>query len=145
MTLRDLQNTLSDLARFANAAGGKKGGADLRLISGILTGDDDLPAEKAVEELSSLIEEFKQEIREAYTERLTLAATSFDQFEPVLAELAANKLMEKDDTDKIAHAYIGARPKYKNRKAALDAIKDRFEERVYQASKMKIVERYRVG
>jgi len=145
MTLRDLRNTLADLARFADAAGGRKGGADLRAISGLLTGNDDLPAEKAVEELSLLIEEFKHEIRQMYIERLTLAATSFDQFEPVFAELAANKLMDKDDVDKIAYAYIGARTKYRNRKAALDAVKDRFEERVYQASKMKIVERYKVG
>jgi hypothetical protein len=145
MTLRDLQNTLADLARFADASGGKKGGADIRTISGLLAGGGDLPAEKAIEELSSLIEEFKQEIRQAYTERLTLAATRFDEFEPVFAELTANKLMDKDDMDKIAHAYIGARATYRSRKAALDAIKDRFEERVYQASKMKIVERYKVG
>jgi hypothetical protein len=126
-----LRNTLTDLARFADATGGKKGGADLRAISGLLAGNDDLPAEQAIEELSTLIEEFKQEIRQMYMERLTLAATSFDQFEPMFGELAANKLMDKDDVDKIAYAYIGARTKYKNRKAALDAIKDRFEERVY--------------
>jgi hypothetical protein len=145
MTLRDLQNALSDLARFADAAGGRKGGADLRAISEVLKGDGDLSAETSIEELSSLIEELKEELRQSYAKRLAEATPSFDRFEPVFAELTANKAVDKDDMDKIAYAYIGARTKYRNRKAALDAIKDRFEERVYQASKLKIVERYKVG
>jgi hypothetical protein len=82
---------------------------------------------------------------ERYIEDLREATHSFDSFLPVFKSLKADKAIGKEEMDRIAHGYIGGRLAYKSRKAALDAIFDRFEERVYQASKLRVVARYRVG
>jgi hypothetical protein len=92
-----------------------------------------------------LIAEQKNLACAEYVERLNHAGTDNVVFEPVVAGLAADKSINKDDMDVIAHNYTLGRRKWKNRKAALDAIRDRFNERAYHASKMKIVERYKVG
>ena len=53
--------------------------------------------------------------------------------------------MGKDDVDAIAHAFTGGRVKWSSRKAAVEAIRKKFAERAYQQSKMRIVEKYKVG
>ncbi|MEO0809044.1 MAG: hypothetical protein AAFW82_00090 [Pseudomonadota bacterium] len=52
--------------------------------------------------------------------------------------------MKKRDIDIIAHAYIGGREKWPSKKAALEAIEQRFVERAYHASRMNILSKTRV-
>ncbi len=141
MTLRNLQDSLTSLASFADATGEKKGAAALRALSRLLDGKADTPAETAIMGVSALVEEYKYEIVHTYAGRLSAAATSSRDFEPVFADLRANKLAGKDDMDMIAHSYTGVRRKYISRQAALDVIHGHFEERANQAGKMQSAER----
>ncbi len=140
MTLRNLQDSLAGLASFADATGEKKGAAALRALSRLLDGKDDTPVETAIMGVSPLVEEYKHEIIDTYIERLS-AVTSSGEFEPVFADLQANKLAGKHEMETIAHTYIGARRKYQSRQAALDAIRGHFEERARQAANMQSAER----
>jgi hypothetical protein len=145
MTLRNLQDSLAGLASFADATGEKKGAAALRALSRLLDGKDDTPAETAIMGVSALVEEYKSGIIHTYIARLSAAAASSGEFEPVFAGLRADKLAGKDDIDKIAHGYTGARRKYISRQAALDAIRGHFEERACQAGKMQSAERHKAA
>jgi hypothetical protein len=140
MTLRNLQDSLAGLASFADATGEKKGAAALRALSRLLDGKDDTPVETAIMGVSPLVEEYKHEIIDTYIERLS-AVTSSGEFEPVFADLQANKLAGKDGMEKIAHVCTGVRRKYANRQAALDAIRGYFEERAHQTANMQSAER----
>jgi hypothetical protein len=145
MTLRNLQDSLTGLASFADATGEKKGAAALRALSRLLDGKDDTPADNAIMGVSALVEEYKCEIVHTYAGRLTAAAASSSEAETVFADLRANKLAGKYEIEKIAHACTGVRRKYTSRQAALDALRGHFAEGAFQGGEMQSAERYKAA
>ncbi len=143
--LRNLRDALTDIEKLAKAAGGKKTSVDIAAIRDLLNGEDDASVGDSIAELRNLIEVHKAEVQNAYVQQLIDAETDFILFNTLHARLSADKTIEKLDMDVIACKYTNGREKWKNRKLALDAIRDRFEERVYQAGKMDLIKEYKPG
>jgi len=145
MSLKELRSALIDLASFAHAAGGARAAADIRKIEQILNGDESTSAATALEELSNLIAEHKATVQNEYIANLIESGADVTKFEEIHSLISQDERLDKADLDIIAHGYTRGRTKYKSRATALSSIRDRFEERAYQASKMKIVDQYKVG
>ena len=144
MNLKRMRDAIGDAAKLVGAAGSPAAANDLKAIGGILDGPDDLPADVALQELETLLAAAKRLARESYAERLTRAGTDKAAFDDVHAALDKDKCISKEDANSIALAYTLGRHRWPTRKAALEAIRKKFAERLYQESKMRIVERSKV-
>lgn len=90
---------------------------------------NDLPSETAQ----------KAHIREHYLVLLRAAGTSKLSFAKTMADLTANRRMDISDLSMIATAYIGASKRWKNRRAALLSIQEKFSERAFLESKIQLL------
>jgi hypothetical protein len=145
MSVKKLLASLSGLGAIVEAAGAKKAAEGLRALKGLFVGESDRPAAEALDELRNVLNAEKPAEREAYVKRLVDAGSDDAKFNTTVDELQKDKRMDKEDVDAIAHAFIGGRTKWPSRKAAVEALRKKFAERAYQASKMRIVEKYKVG
>lgn len=73
---------------------------------------------------------------------LRSAGTDEAEFVKALTALRDDKSITPETLYSIAHQYIGGRTKWPTRKAAIEAIKTRFIERGYQASKMELLKNF---
>jgi hypothetical protein len=89
---------------------------------GVDTSSEDMAraASKAIDE--ALVED--------YASRLDAAATDHAQFDAIYKAVEADKALKSPELIAIARAYAGAARKLTSKKAALDAIRKRFVERV---------------
>lgn len=71
---------------------------------------------------------------------LRSAGTDEAEFVKALTALRDDKGISNETLYSIAHQYIGGRTKWPTRKAAIEAIKTRFIERNWQASKMELIQ-----
>lgn len=92
----------------------------------------------------------KRLLRENHVKHLLEAGTNKSPFDIAHGALDKDKSVDKELADAIAHDYINtardinARKSWKTRKAAIDAIRNKFEERAYQQSKIQIVEKHKL-
>ncbi len=70
-----------------------------------------------------------------YTAKLQGAGLDRPAFEALMEEIKADGAVKKPEADAIAFAFIGGRRKYASKKAAFEAIEDRFLDRVRSHSK----------
>ena len=145
MNVKKLLDSLTGIAGVLNAAGARRAANDVTSVKGLLPNDEQRDAKEALDDLRNLLEQEKRSNVSAYVKRLNEALTDEALFDCVHSDLAADKAIGKDEADDIAHEYTGGRKKWASRKAALEAIRKKFVERAYQESKMKIVQRYKVG
>jgi hypothetical protein len=145
MDLRGLRNALSDISALVLESGGKKSANEIATIATLLEGDDNTPVVNAIENLTARLENEKETLRRDYVQQLLESEHDDQKFADSYQALSADRRAAKEDVDAIAHLYTSGRLKWNSRKAALAAIQDKYEERAYQRSKMKIVEGYKVG
>jgi hypothetical protein len=145
MNLRSLRDALSDISALVRESGGKKSADEIAAIATLLEGEDTAPVGNAIENLAAKLENEKETLRQDYVQRLLESELDDQRFAEVYQTLSDDRRVGKEDVDAIANIYTKGRPKWGSRKAALAAIQDKFEERAYQRSKMKIVEGYKVG
>lgn len=117
----------------------------VRSLKRLFLTNDTRAAEQAIGELREIIAGQKLAQRKAYAKRLHDAHSDQGQFDAAVADLSADKQMNKEDVDAIAHSFVGGRLKWPSRKAGIEALRKKFAERSYQEGKMRIVEKYRVG
>jgi hypothetical protein len=144
MALSVLRHALQSIADVIEAASTKRAAEDVRSIGTVLVGSDDRSATEAIADLERVMGLQGQLRRDSAIAQLNAANTDRAAFDAVIAELDKNKKITKDDVDAIAHTYTHGRTSWKSRKAAIDAIKVSFNDRAYQAAKMKIVEKAKV-
>ena len=145
MNVKQLLASLQGLAGVIEAAGAKKHASDLKSLEQIFDGQEDLEVGVALAELEKLLGDDKQRMRDEYLNRLVAAKTDEASFKAVHIEIERDQRVSKEDADAIAHSYTGGRRKWASRKASIEAIEKKFVERAYQESKMRIVERYKIG
>lgn len=145
MSVKKLLESLDGLGAIVEAAGAKKAADGLRALKGLFGADSNRPAAEALDELRGILDSEKQVDRGAYLKRLIDAGTDDVKFNAAIDELDKDKRMDKEDVDAIAHGFTGGRTKWPSRKAAMEALRKKFAERAYQASKMRIVEKYKIG
>jgi len=145
MSVKKLLESLDGLGAIVEAAGAKKAADGLRTLKGLFGGDSNRPAAEALDELRDVLDSEKLAERGAYLKRLVDAGTDEVKFNSAIDELEKDKRMGKEGVDAIAHGFTGGRTKWPSRKAAIEALRKKFAERAYQASKMRIVEKYKVG
>ncbi len=144
ITLKELRNSLYDVADVAEASGGKNAGRDIRLLNEMLSGDDNASALSAIDELECAISDPTAPLRKSYITLLEAAGTDKNIFDKTFNALKCDRQIKKNDIDHIAHAYIGGREKWPSKKAALEAIERRFIEIAYHESRMKILSKTKV-
>ena len=145
MIVKKLLESLQGLASVIETAGAKKHAQGLENLKGLFEGQEHRDTDEAIADLRKLLDDEKQRARGDYLKRLVDAKTDEAAFKSVHGELGRDPTISKEDADEIAHSYTGGRKKWATRKASLDAIQKKFVERAYQESKMKIVERYKIG
>lgn len=145
MIVKKLLESLQSLASVIEASGSKKSAEAVSTSANLLPSDDQRDASEALAELRQVLAEDNQRLRNTYVDRLHAAGTDEASFKLVYQDLSSDKLIGKGEADEIAHRFTGGRKKWSSRKAAVEAIHKKFVERAYQASKMEIVEKYKVG
>lgn len=145
MMLQKLIDALAGLRHVIAASGSKKVSDGLKPLEELLQAQKSGDVASALHELRETLSRDKARTLQLYVERLNQSGIDADAFARVAADLRADKFVDKEDADEIAHRYTGGRKKWPTRAAALKAIQKKFDERVYQASKMEIVKQYRVS
>ncbi len=141
MQLKKLKDAILGTAEVIEASGSRASANDVRKIVDVLGDQDDQSCDAALEELKLLLDKEKQNLTASYIQKLLDAGTDLSAFSKVHKELSKDKNILKADVDQIMLEYAGGgREKWPSRKAGIDAIKKKFNERAYRESKMKIVE-----
>lgn len=154
MRTNELKSVLERLEVVLAEAGARTAASDVRDLVELLDGYGDRPIDDFFEVLRSQAKPPKQRekiastatddrVVEQHVQALNDAALDRTAFEASLRALKDDSRAGKVEVDKIAHSFIGGRASWPTRKAALDAILTRFNERAFQASKMKHLEKFR--
>lgn len=138
-------DALTGLGTVIDAAGAKRSAEDIKSLCELFPADRFHSAEEALGELRKLLEVERENKRATHLKQLREAECEEVVFSRAVNALEIDKSVDADDINAIAHAYTEGRVKWPSRKAAIKAIRSRFVERSYQQSKMKIVERFRLG
>jgi predicted RNA binding protein with dsRBD fold (UPF0201 family) len=144
MALSVFRQALRNLADVVEASGTKKAAEDVRAIATVLPGPDERQVGDAIADLERLMKLEGEQRLELYVAQLNAAGTDRSVFERIVDDITKNKRVTKQDADAIAHGYTRGRTSWKTRKAAIDAMKTSFDDRSYQAAKMKIVDKAKV-
>jgi hypothetical protein len=150
MKIKRLLDALEGIAALIGAAGSKNAATDVRAIKGLLERDPERNVDDALNDLRQLLNSEKRLVAANYGKKLLEAATDKSTFDAVHSALEKDKSVDKETADAIAHDYINtagdsnARKSWPNRKQAIVAIRKKFEERVYQEGKIRIVEKYKL-
>ena len=134
--LKDILGSLDDTLQAANS---RNASTEIRKLELLFPEADETSAIAAITEIERQLSNEKVEIRDSYADRLNVAGTSKDRFSRVLADLTADRLMGQEDLGVIATAYIGASKRWKSRCAVLQSIEEKFNERAYLESKMRLL------
>lgn len=154
MNTGELKSALADLEIVLTEAGAKAAALDVKSLVRLLETHEHKSVDEFLEELRQSLSapgktgaegssEADETVVGDHVDRLKGAGLDRAAFEAQLKALKADKRAGKPEIDRIAHAFIGGRDAWPTRKAALDAIQTRFNERAYQASKMKHLEKFR--
>lgn len=148
MHVKKLLDALEGIAAIVEAAGAKSAAKDIRAVKQLFDQGKDRSAESALNELGQILDSETGLIRANYVNRLLEAGTIKSKFDVVCGALDKDKSVDKKLADTIADGYLNkdreGRKSWPNRKAAIDAIRRKFEERAYQEGKMRIVEKYKL-
>jgi type IV secretory pathway VirJ component len=139
MNIQSLKDVLASLSDALEAAKAKNASSEIKEIASLFPEGSETSALDAITAIEGRLENEKAEARDSYANRLKAAGTSKDAFSKVLAELNADKVMDRDDISSIAEAYIGAGKRWRSRRAVLQSIQEKFSERVYLESKMRLL------
>lgn len=140
MSLLSLRNVLKRAAGLFEAGGAKEPAADLHAVEKLLADSGDVTVDEFVERTRDAIRAPKPSDMAPLEIVMRLNEIGVDRgrFEQFFAELkvpAFNKEMAKTT----ASLFTGARPTaWKSKPQALDAIRKKFEERVYLAGKAEL-------
>lgn len=154
MKTGELKSALADLGAVLTEAGAKAAAQDAHSLVKLLEAHKHKSVDEFLDELrQALSAPGKKGVGVApaadetvvgdHVDKLKGAGLDRAAFEAQLKALKADKRAGRAELDRIAHAFIGGRDTWPTRKAALDAIQTRFNERAYQASKMKHLEKFR--
>jgi len=124
------------------AAGAKRPAADLRKVRDILDEDNQQSVEAFVAETKALLSQplLHELSAEEVAKQLRSAGTDEAKFARLFRELRS-KSFTKDKVIEVAALFTGGSTTWKTKPKALDAIRTRFEDDVYQASKMSQVDK----
>lgn len=142
MGVAELRSALQRLATVHRASGAKQQADDIDSVAKLLDETRHRDVDDAAREISAALNPTEKLVA-VYVDRLTAAGTDRILFDPLFAEIKADKSLGKTEMEAIAGAYSGVSRKWKSKAAALDEIESTFVSRAYQANKMKIVEQYK--
>lgn len=161
MNVTELKTVLKRLEELYAAGGAGPAAKDLRSIADLLNGHEDKSVDAFIEETRSLLDQpmsnvgatkapkiqANEALVASYVERLLSAGIDQAQFEPILAELDADKRTSRIEWFAIANGYRN-RPtngafefKFKSIPEARKFIRDTFIERHAAVSKREAIER----
>ena len=155
MNAGELVAALKDLRLVLIDAGAKSAAQDVDSLLKLFVSHEDEPLEEFLAGLSETLASGggkRKPIQGASANERVVAdhlaalegvGLNRSAFEAQLDALGRDKSAGKPELDRIAHGYIGGRQTWPSRKAALAAIETRFNERAYQSSKMKHLEKFR--
>lgn len=154
MKTGELKSALEDLGAVLTEAGAKAAAQDVDSLVKLLESHEHKSVDEFLEELcqslrgpgkkgAGVAPAADEAVVVDHVDKLKGAGLDRAAFEAQLKALKADKRVGKPELDRIAHDFIGGRDTWPSRKAALDAIQTRFNERAYQASKMKHLEKFR--
>lgn len=126
-----LRSLLSDISRALGASSGAKHAAAFEAAQRALVKADDAPVEQIAKHVSCAAVSIAAAPWEKCLSDLQGAGISEADFLRLLAELAADKSIQKADVFKIAEGYVGYADKRASRDKLLDAIKTRFYGKIY--------------
>jgi len=152
MSVSRLREALEDVYSIFDAAGAKSQSKDLRAFLNLLKDHDNESSSEFVARLRNHLTKPKTRSRKAagaidqlkideYVHKLRDAGIDGTAFEAVMVELRKDKHVRKGEADAIASVYTAGRPSWPKKGDALKAIASAFDERVYQATKMRQVDR----
>jgi len=149
MGVKNLRKALEDIQAVFVAAKTPKLATELQSFVRIFDGRDE-------EKTSEFIAQIKERLNKTratpqlpaadqtilhYVTRLKEAGVSEPMFELTFKELSKDTKVKKGEADAIAATYTGGRQSWPKKADALKAIKVAFNERVYEAAKMRQVDK----
>lgn len=145
MQTRSLIEALTRLADFVNVAGAKKDAKEVRELGEFFESYKDKAVGEALQDVKHLLAEQCREKLKPYLDKLTSAGVDEAKFGQAINLIEKDRSLVKEDAIALAKAYTSRSKNWKSKKDALEAIKKKFAEDLYQASKMKIVREYKAG
>lgn len=151
MNVKELRQVLEEAEAILAASGATAQTKNFKLFLELFKGRDDQPVSQFLAELklrlcpptSDTVElpKINEPVVERYVQRLRDAGIDNNIFDNIFSELLKDKQISKEDADAIAHRYTKGRDRWPTKAAALQELKTRFGERVYQAAKMTRVDK----
>lgn len=140
MKVAELRTILEEVQAIHKASGSNKPAKDFADFISLLDGYEDQSVSEFLATLGTLLKTASGkganndklpdvQLVAFFVERLRNAGTDEDKFEPVHAELGADKRVRIQEMNAIAHGYIQGREKWPSRAAGYQAIKKKFVER----------------
>jgi hypothetical protein len=142
--LNKLRQAIRHASYVAGAVSTPAAAESVRRANELFARSGEVPDERALDELSNVLEAVQRLTINGYIEELRAGLTDKARFDGIIARLEKDKLIGKLDMDHIAHGVTQGREKWPSRKAALEAIKLRFVERAYQDAKLRNTEKAKV-
>ena len=136
MTVRKLFD--AGIGALAGVAGPKKTEDQVNALKGLFDGAAYGSVDDALSELRSILDSEKTAVQRRYTKRLLDAGTDEAAFNTVIRELETEKHLDKTVVSAIAQGYTDERKEWPNTKAALRAVRNAFDQRASQESKLRI-------
>jgi len=150
MKVDELRTVLEEVQAIYESSGSDKAANDFAEFLGLLDGYEDQRVDEFLAALEELLKPAsgkganKQAPPDAalvasFIERLRSAGTDEARFEPVYAELGADRRVRIGEMNAIAHGYIQGREKWPSKSAGYQAIKKKFVERADRESREGII------
>jgi hypothetical protein len=141
MNIQNLKSVILSLSDTLRAAGASAAATDLRKLETAFSECPDSSAISAVVAIETQLNKQIVEKRVHYVVKLKASGTNKAEFEQIAMELSGDRLMELDDVAAIAADYIGASKRWRSKPAVMQSIKEKFSERAYLESKMRLLEK----
>jgi hypothetical protein len=150
MKVEELRAVLEDVQAIYESSGSGKPAKDFEEFIGLLDGYENQSVDEFLTALTALLKPGSRtgapggkipdaQVTAEFVERLAKAGTDDAQFEPLYAELGADRRVRAEEMNAIAHGYIKGREKWPSRAAAYQAIKKKFVERADRESREAII------
>jgi len=140
MNIKELKSILGRAEALFRSSGATPQASDLGKVRDMLDGDDHQSVSDFVAETKPLLEPIELLSPAEIAERLNKIKTDEAAFSRIFAKLET-RAVTKEKAIEVASLYLGGKPHWKSKPAALKAIRTSFEDRVYQASKMVFVDK----
>lgn len=141
MDIADLGRILRRTAAVFRSGGASSQADTLEEIQGLLESSGDATVEEFVRNTRDALKGLRELSATEIAERLTMIGTDQTEFETLLKQLA-EKQIDKTKATEVAALYTGSRAgSYKSKPKALAAIRQKFEEEAFLASKARLNER----